>query len=393
MRSSAAEEPCAAKVLALAGGTFADMVEDFGREVDLMRQLGTLRHPCLVNFIGAGSILAPPELGPWPGVASGAGVDAYVLCIELCDLSLDGVVGRRRAEARPFSSQELGPVLANVSSGLAYLHERRILHRDLKAANVFLQRRRGSAVRAEEGPTAPDDTLPNYVSEPLELAPNLTDYVAKLGDFGASKAASRAQTPVQTPQWMAPEAMRQEPYGPASDMWSLGMLMYELIELGIPYGEEITMPELEAAVCAGRPPALTQLGEAQARVPDILPLMQRCLAADAAARPSAAALAGALAGLGWPAVEAQASAASGETAASVEGEAAAKKKRRKGKKKSHKRASLSAEAEEQGLGDSPGGDDDEEDLPEAVQQPQFVAVEEAKLEALAGVSFHEVLQN
>merc|ERR1712203_785390 len=90
-------------------------------------------------------------------------------------------------------------------------------------------------------------------AQPLEDL-QLGSLCAKLGDFSACTVASRAQTPVQTPQWMAPEVARQETYGPPADIWGLGALIFELLELGMPYGEEITFPELEEALVAGRPP-------------------------------------------------------------------------------------------------------------------------------------------
>lgn len=276
--SYAGEVPCAAKVLPLGAGTWPDMIEDFGREVQIMRDL---KHPALVGFLGAGRIRSPLALETIPGPSRDT--HAYALCVELCDLALDKVVQHRRQESTPFACDELGPMLSQVVAGLAYLHEHRILHRDIKSANVFLM---------YKGPA--DGELDMAL-----LARPLTMFHAKLGDFGGCAAASRAQTPVQTPQWMAPEAMRMEGYGPPADVWGLGMLMYEVLELSIPYGEDITMQQLEDELTAGHPPRLTQEKITEERAPAIVDLMRRCLSAAPCERPTALELRALLAKAGW----------------------------------------------------------------------------------------------
>lgn len=361
---------CAAKVLALATGTYPDMVEDLGREIEIMKGL---RHPALVGFICAGKVQAPNELLPISS-ASGAGGDkpvaAYALCIELCDLALEKVVQQRSQEARPFSAKEIGPALTQVSAGLAHLHQNGILHRDMKSANVFLQHivpvgsgaeapKYSVTARSGDGSTrqfqfSPGDgpgleldassvgqisrvvpgsaaeaqgAQPGWtithiagsevrlmsharaldhlakaesgeLQEPLCAKP-LTEFQAKLGDFGASSAAARASTPVQTPQWMAPEAMRLEGYGPPADVWAFGMLMYELLELDLPFGEEITLPELEDQLTAGRAPLLKKGAHANQSLPKFVALMNRCHMAEADARPSASEVHSDLLAEGW----------------------------------------------------------------------------------------------
>merc|ERR1711862_621571 len=117
---------------------------------------------------------------------------------------------------------------------------------------------------------------------------NLLAYSFKLGDFDACAPRSRAQTPCQTPQWMSPEALSMEGYGRAADIWSFGMLVFELIELGAPpYGEDILLPKLEELITAAELPALSRPG----RLPELEDLMRRCLNRDAAARPTARSLA------------------------------------------------------------------------------------------------------
>ncbi|CAE8617867.1 unnamed protein product, partial [Polarella glacialis] len=261
---------CAAKVLPLSNAIFADMVEDFGREVDLLRSLG--RHSCLLGFFGAWRLPA----GSCSLKSAQITCEAYVLCIELCDAALEDVVQRRCSQKRAFAQHELMPCLAQVSTGLAYLHSRGVMHRDMKSANVFLQH-----------DLPPGERLQAVTKEDFLDLP-LHELRAKLGDFGAAKAAERAQTPVQTPQFMAPEVCRQEaPYGLEADLWGFGSLLHELLELSVPYGQELTFPELEQKLLAGVPPALSDRAGAEQRCPSLVPLMDSCLRADPAARPTA----------------------------------------------------------------------------------------------------------
>lgn len=77
------------------------------------------------------------------------------------------------------------------------MHERRILHRDLKAKNIFLK----------------NDLL-------------------KIGDFGVSRllmgSCDLATTFTGTPYYMSPEALKHQGYNTKSDIWSLGCILYEM---------------------------------------------------------------------------------------------------------------------------------------------------------------------
>ena len=86
-----------------------------------------------------------------------------------------------------------------------HLHERNIIHRDLKPENVMID---------EEG-------------------------YPKLIDFGTSKIVSgRTYTTVGTPHYISPEIIMRRGYGTSVDLWSLGIMLYEIIFGKVPFGED-----------------------------------------------------------------------------------------------------------------------------------------------------------
>ena len=105
--------------------------------------------------------------------------------------------------------------------GIKTMHDNNILHRDLKAANVFM-------------------CSPSYL---------------KLGDLGVAKVLKHdqalASTQVGTPYYVAPEVWRNKPYNAKCDMWSLGCLLYELCTFRPPFEAE-SMEGLARKVMKGR---------------------------------------------------------------------------------------------------------------------------------------------
>lgn len=103
---------------------------------------------------------------------------------------------------------------------IKHIHDKKILHRDLKSGNIFLT----------------------------------TEGKIKLGDFGIAKCLNstfdKAKTLVGTPYYLSPEIVQDQPYGFKSDIWSLGILLYEMTCLKMPF-EANSLPMLSLKIVKG----------------------------------------------------------------------------------------------------------------------------------------------
>ncbi|KAI1081493.1 cell division control protein [Whalleya microplaca] len=123
-----------------------------------------------------------------------------------------------------FPENLVGVYMTQVLQGLQYLHDQGVIHRDIKGANILTTK----------------------------------DGKVKLADFGVSTSTlagpdKEAQV-VGTPYWMAPEIIELSGATPASDIWSLGCTVIELLSGKPPYHHLQAMPALFAIVNDDHPP-------------------------------------------------------------------------------------------------------------------------------------------
>ncbi|XP_011190074.2 uncharacterized protein LOC105216982 [Zeugodacus cucurbitae] len=116
-------------------------------------------------------------------------------------------------------------ITLDILSALSYCHKRSLLHLDVKPQNVLI-----SFVGMQQ----------NLRYETLSNAFRHRQYVCKLCDFGASlKIDSPTPSPKGnargTMRYMAPEALREEPLTPATDIYSLGITMWQMRQRRLPY--------------------------------------------------------------------------------------------------------------------------------------------------------------
>jgi len=142
---------------------------------------------------------------------------------------------------------------------LKYMHERNILHRDIKTQNIFLAKKDCGGLGC-----------------------------VKIADFGIAKVLrgphAMAQTLVGTPYYLSPEICQKQPYACPSDVWALGCVLYELCALRVPF-EAQELPQLVERIVRGSAP----------RIPSVYPrelaeLGTDLLTRESTRRPTAAAI-------------------------------------------------------------------------------------------------------
>ncbi|XP_008570221.1 PREDICTED: serine/threonine-protein kinase Nek11 isoform X1 [Galeopterus variegatus] len=143
--------------------------------------LSRLDHPAIVRFH-----------------ASFVEQDNFCIITEYCEgRDLDYKIQEYKEAGKTFPENQIIEWFIQLLLGVDYMHERRILHRDLKSKNVFLK-----------------------------------NNLLKIGDFGVSRlllgSCDMATTLTGTPHYMSPEALKHQGYDTKSDIWSLACILYEM---------------------------------------------------------------------------------------------------------------------------------------------------------------------
>lgn len=201
--------------------------QEFLQEVAIMRKV---RHRNVVQFIGA--CTQKPNL-----------------CI-VFEFMAGGSIFDHMRKGNQLKLIAVLKVGTEVCRGMDYLHKRKIVHRDLKAANLLM-----------------DDSG-----------------IVKIADFGVARVMDTlgvmtAET--GTYRWMAPEVIEHAPYKEKADVFSFGIVLWELLTGRVPYSE---MTPLQAAV------GVVQKGLRPQIPPNTPPalaeLMQECWRRNPQERPS-----------------------------------------------------------------------------------------------------------
>lgn len=123
----------------------------------------------------------------------------------------------------PFSEVHVQKIIRQLISGLEYLHQKNIIHRDIKLENILINFSKYSNILGKG-------------KDPIILDIGLTtldhDFTIKIADFGFARELQNgcvAHTICGTPITMAPDIFTNQQYNSRVDLWSLGAITYELI--------------------------------------------------------------------------------------------------------------------------------------------------------------------
>uniref|UniRef100_A0A8C8A101 non-specific serine/threonine protein kinase n=1 Tax=Oryzias sinensis TaxID=183150 RepID=A0A8C8A101_9TELE len=201
-------------------------LEDYMVEIDI---LASCDHQNIVKLLDA--FYYEGKLWILIEFCAGGAVDAVMLELE-----------------RPLTEPQIRAVCRQTLQALTYLHENKIIHRDLKAGNILLS----------------------------------LDGDVKLADFGVSarntKTLQRRDSFIGTPYWMAPEVVmcetsKDRPYDYKADIWSLGVTLIELAQIEPPNHEMNPMRVL-LKIAKSDPPTLMQPSRWS---PEFSDFLKRCL--------------------------------------------------------------------------------------------------------------------
>ncbi|KAM0055159.1 putative dual-specificity kinase TKL-Pl-4 family [Helianthus debilis subsp. tardiflorus] len=206
----------------------ADMVKEFTQEVFIMRKI---RHKNVVQFIGACT-------------------QPMKLCIVTEFMAQGSIYNYLHKQNGSFKLPMILKIAIDISKGMSYLHQNNIIHRDLKTANLLMD---------EHG-------------------------VVKVADFGVARVQTKTgvmTAETGTYRWMAPEVIEHRPYDHKADVFSFGVVLWELLTGEVPY---TCLSPLQAAVGVVqqglRPPIPKQTH------PKLIELLESCWQQNPTLRPN-----------------------------------------------------------------------------------------------------------
>jgi serine/threonine-protein kinase len=209
--------------------------------------LASLEHPNIARLLDGG--LTPD------------GIPYYVMEY------VDGKPLDRYVAERHLSVRERLQLFRQVAAAVRFAHQRLVVHRDLKPSNILVT-------------NAGDVKLVDFgIAKVLEQRPE---------DSGPQFAGPQTLTgvlgPVMTPEYASPEQFRGEPITVASDVYSLGVVLYQLLTGQLPFKRGRSLGELEEAVTSRDPARPSEVAERRELRGDLDTIVLTALRKDPARR-------------------------------------------------------------------------------------------------------------
>lgn len=242
VKNKETDEEFAAKVLKKVDSDDEEVVQMLNKEIKILM---LCQHPSVVGFYGFSTV-------------DFYGKSNFTLFFQYCQY---GSLGKILKKVRNgtcdiiYTNTQRQIMLIGIARGLKYLHQRRVIHRDLKPDNILVD----------------------------------SNYYPHITDFGLSQYFEDYEPCISqsagcgTPTYMAPEIFAEESYTSKADIYSFGLIMYEIVTDTSPYPEKMTMFQLMNDVTRGVRPSF--------KVPvkkSIRDLIEKCWDKQPDNRPTAA---------------------------------------------------------------------------------------------------------
>ena len=220
----------------------SDQLARFKRESEV---IADLKHPNIVQMLDYTVVDETPCLVM--EYVSGPTLAAYMKLL------------RDRKQQLPIGI--IANILAALASALDYAHDKGIVHRDIKPANVLLR--------------SPSQDIHTQKTLPLDVQPILTDFgLVRLLD---STMHTTAGSVAGTPAYMSPEQARGEKVDKRTDIYSVGIMLYEMLSGSVPFQADTTFGLLMQHINE-QPAPIKGISQ------DLQALLDRALAKDPAMR-------------------------------------------------------------------------------------------------------------